>query len=499
MALKDKYPITLYNTLTKSKEEFKPIHDDHVGMYVCGPTVYSNVHLGNVRTFMCFDVIYRYLMYLGYKVRYVRNITDVGHLENDADEGEDKIAKKARLEELEPMEIVQQYTNDFHQVLEQFNFLPPSIEPSATGHIMEQIEMVEDLLKKGLAYEVNGSVYFDVSKYDKEHHYGKLSGRNIEDLMESGRMLDSQDEKRNKIDFAIWKKASPAHIMRWNSPWGEGFPGWHLECTVMSTKYLGETFDIHGGGMDLVFPHHECEIAQSVGAKGAEPVKYWLHSNMLTVNGQKMSKSLGNSFLPHELFTGNHKVLDRGYSPMVVRFFMLQSHYSSTLDFSNEALSAAEKGYKRLMEGLKISKSLTYNAGTVNPEIEDKAKDTIAALFQNMGEDFNTAKALAVLFEITSMVNNLKSGNLKSGDLSEETFNELITHYQGMIQDVLGLKEELEADSDLVGGVIDVLIKVRNDAKAAKNYAMSDKIRDDLKAIGVTLKDGKDGTEYSID
>ncbi|MEQ8926043.1 MAG: cysteine--tRNA ligase [Fulvivirga sp.] len=499
MSLKDKHPITLYNTLSKKKEQFEPIHQDHVGMYVCGPTVYNDVHLGNVRTFMSFDVIYRYLMYLGYKVRYVRNITDVGHLENDADEGEDKIAKKARLEQLEPMEIVQHYTNGFHNVLNQFNLLPPSIEPSATGHIIEQIEMVQELIKNGLAYEVNGSVYFDVTKYDKDHKYGKLSGRNIEEMMESGRMLDSQDEKRNKIDFAIWKKASPQHIMRWNSPWGEGFPGWHLECTVMSTKYLGDTFDIHGGGMDLVFPHHECEIAQSVGSKGKEPVKYWLHSNMLTVNGQKMSKSLGNSFLPHELFSGDHKLLERGYSPMVVRFFMLQSHYSSTLDFSNDALTAAEKGYKRLMDGFKISNGLVYENGTVDADLEEKASANIDGLFQNMGEDFNTAKTLAVLFDITTMMNNLKSGTIKTGNLSKKTFEDLIKHYQGFITEVLGLKEEQEGDTKLVDGVMDLLIKLRNDAKEAKNYALSDKIRDDLKAMGVTLKDGKEGTEYSID
>ncbi|MEQ8572501.1 MAG: cysteine--tRNA ligase [Fulvivirga sp.] len=499
MSLKDKYPITLYNTLSKKKEKYEPIHEDHVGMYVCAPTVYSDVHLGNVRTFMSFDVIYRYLQYLGYKVRYVRNITDVGHLENDADEGEDKIAKKARLEQLEPMEIVQHYTNGFHDVLKQFNLLPPSIEPSATGHIMEQIEMVQDLIKNGLAYEVNGSVYFDVTKYDKDHKYGKLSGRNIEEMMESGRMLDSQDEKRNKIDFAVWKKASPAHIMRWNSPWGEGFPGWHLECTVMSTKYLGETFDIHGGGMDLVFPHHECEIAQSVGTTGKEPVKYWLHSNMLTVNGQKMSKSLGNSFLPHELFAGTHKLLDRGYGPMVVRFFMLQSHYSSTLDFSNDALTAAEKGYKRLMEGFKIANGLEYAEGTVDGELETNVKATIDSLFDNMSQDFNTAKALAVLFEMTTTMNNFKAGNIKTGQLSKETFDTLIKHYTGFITDVLGLKEEKGEDNQLVDGVMDLLIKLRNDAKAAKNYAVTDKIRDDLKALGVSLKDGKEGTEYTID
>ncbi len=499
MSLKEKYPVYLYNTLTKEKELFEPIHKESVGMYVCGPTVYSDVHLGNIRTFLSFDVIYRYLTYLGYKVRYVRNITDVGHLVSDADEGEDKIARKARLEQLEPMEVVQQYTNGFHQVLEMFNLLPPNIEPCATGHIMEQISMVQDLLEKGMAYEVNGSVYFDVTKYNEKYDYGKLSGRKIEELMESGRALDSQDEKRNKIDFALWKKASPSHIMRWNSPWGDGFPGWHLECTVMSTKYLGETFDIHGGGMDLIFPHHECEIAQSVGSTGKEPVKYWLHSNMLTVNGQKMSKSLGNSFLPGQLISGDHELLDKGYNPMVVRFFMLQSHYSSTLDFSNEALTAAEKGYKRLVEGIKISKTLQHSEGNVDGDLEEKVKTAIDQLFTNLGDDFNTAKALAVLFEMTTWMNNFKTGPMKSTGLSSSTFNDLITHYQGFFYDVLGLKEENEGNNQLLDGVIDVLIKLRLDAKAGKNYELSDKIRDDLKQIGVTLKDSKEGTEYSID
>ena len=499
MSLKEKYPVYLYNTLTKEKELFEPIHKESVGMYVCGPTVYSDVHLGNIRTFLSFDVIYRYLTYLGYKVRYVRNITDVGHLVSDADEGEDKIARKARLEQLEPMEVVQQYTNGFHQVLEMFNLLPPNIEPCATGHIMEQISMVQDLLEKGMAYEVNGSVYFDVTKYNEKYDYGKLSGRKIEELMESGRALDSQDEKRNKIDFALWKKASPSHIMRWNSPWGDGFPGWHLECTVMSTKYLGETFDIHGGGMDLIFPHHECEIAQSVGSTGKEPVKYWLHSNMLTVNGQKMSKSLGNSFLPGQLISGDHELLDKGYNPMVVRFFMLQSHYSSTLDFSNEALTAAEKGYKRLVEGIKVSKTLQHSKGNVDSDLEEKVKTAIDQLFTNLGDDFNTAKALAVLFEMTTWMNNFKTGHMKSTGLSSSTFNDLVTHYQGFFYDVLGLKEENEGNNQLLDGVIDVLIKLRLDAKAGKNYELSDKIRDDLKQIGVTLKDSKEGTEYSID
>ncbi|MCA6074961.1 cysteine--tRNA ligase [Fulvivirga sedimenti] len=499
MSLREEFPIELYNTLTRTKEKFEPQHEGHVGMYVCGPTVYNDVHLGNVRTFLSFDVINRYFRYLGYKVRYVRNITDVGHLENDADEGEDKIAKKARLEELEPMQVVQQYTNGFHSVLEEFNLLPPDIEPTATGHIIEQIEWVKTLLEKGLAYEVNGSVYFDVTKYNESHDYGKLSNRKIEELMDSGRMLDSQDEKRNKIDFAIWKNASPAHIMRWPSPWGDGFPGWHLECSVMSTKYLGETFDIHGGGMDLVFPHHECEIAQSVGCKGHDPAKYWLHTNMLTVEGQKMSKSLGNSFLPHELFTGNHPLLDRGYPPMVVRFFMLQSHYSSTLDFSNEALGAAERGYKRLMEGFKTARQLEYTPGAVDTAFDTEVNAQIDAIFKNLSDDFNTAKALASLFDLTSVINNLKTGNKKTGALSKPTFERLITHYTGIITDVLGLKSEQESNSHLLDGTLDVLINLRTDAKRQKNYALADQIRDDLKRIGITLKDGKDGTEYSID
>lgn len=499
MSLKSTYPIHIYNTLTRQKEKFEPLHEDHVGMYVCGPTVYNDVHLGNIRTFLHFDVIYRYLQYAGYRVRYVRNITDVGHLENDADEGEDKISKKARLESLEPMEVVQQYTNGFHEVLREFNILPPDIEPSATGHIIEQIEWVKTLLEKGLAYEVNGSVYFDVSKYDKEHSYGQLSGRRIEELMESGRLLDSQDEKRNKIDFALWKKASPTHIMRWPSPWGDGFPGWHLECSVMSTKYLGQTFDIHGGGMDLVFPHHECEIAQSVGTTGKEPVKYWIHTNMLTVNGQKMSKSLGNSFLPRELFSGDHQLLDRGYAPMVVRFFMLQSHYSSTLDFSNEALGAAEKGYKRLMAGLEIAKHAEYTKGQHDEALENSVKGMLEELFTNLSDDFNTAKALAALFEMTTFFNNLKAGNVSAGAISEDTFSQLKTHFAGVIEEVLGLKQEAEADDSLLDGVLHMLMDLRQEAKRQKNYTLSDKIRDDLKKIGISLKDGKEGTEYSID
>ncbi len=494
MALYDQYKVSFTNSLSGKKEIFEPIHPGQVGMYVCGPTVYSNAHLGNVRTFMTFDVISRYFRYLGYKVRYVRNITDVGHLESDADEGEDKIAKKARLAQLEPMEIVKQYTEDFHSVMRDFNILPPSIEPTATGHIVEQIEITQRLLDKGLAYEVNGSVYFDVKKYHEHHHYGILSGRKIEELMESGRDLDSQDEKREKIDFALWKKASPSHLMRWPSPWGEGFPGWHIECTVMSTKYLGETFDIHGGGMDLKFPHHECEIAQATGANGKSPVKYWIHSNMLTVNGQKMSKSLGNSFLPHELFSGSHKLLDKGYSASTVRFFMLQSHYSSTLDFSNEALQAAEKGYKKLSNALKLIKPMEHvSGGAVNAELEEELKRLTDEAFINMSDDFNTAKTLAVLFEMSSRINDFKSGNLNVNQVSKEAFTAFKKTFIGFMEDILGLQEEAAQNDQLLDGVINVLIELRKKARVDKNYALSDRIRDDLKKIGVQLKDGKEG------
>jgi cysteinyl-tRNA synthetase len=494
MTLFNDYPVHLTNSLTGTKERFEPINQQYVGMYVCGPTVYNNVHLGNVRTFLTFDLITRYLRYLGYKVRYVRNITDVGHLENDADEGEDKIAKRARLEQLEPMEIVKHYTEGFHEVMRQFNILPPSIEPSATGHIIEQIEIITKLIKNGFAYEVNGSVYFDVSKYNEQHDYGILSGRVIEELVESGRKLDSQDEKRNRIDFALWKKASPYHIMRWPSPWSDGFPGWHIECTVMSTKYLGETFDIHGGGMDLKFPHHECEIAQAVGATGKAPVKYWLHSNMLTVNGQKMSKSLGNSFLPSELFAGNHPLLEKGYGPMPVRFFMLQSHYSSTLDFSNEALSAAEKGYKRLMNALTIIKKIEHTSTeTLNKEIGDELNKLSSECFVNMSDDFNTAKTLAVLFEMSARINDLKSGNIRVEQIDKNTFDKFKNTYISFIEDVLGLQEEEEHNHALLDRVIHVLIDMRKKARQDKNFALSDKIRDELKQHGVQLMDGKNG------
>jgi cysteinyl-tRNA synthetase len=489
----DQHPVSLTNSLTGNKEVFKPIIPGFVGMYVCGPTVYNDVHLGNVRTFLTFDIVSRYFRFLGYKVRYVRNITDVGHLENDADEGEDKIAKKARLEQLEPMEVVKHYTEGFHEVMRQFNILPPSIEPSATGHIVEQIEITKKLLSKGLAYESNGSVYFNVRKYNEQNHYGILSGRNIEELMESGRELDNQDEKREKIDFALWKKASPYHIMRWPSPWGDGFPGWHIECTVMSTKYLGETFDIHGGGMDLKFPHHECEIAQGTGATGKAPVNYWLHSNMLTVNGQKMSKSLGNSFLPRELFAGTHKLLDKGYGPMAVRFFMLQSHYSSTLDFSNEALQASEKGFKKLINALGLIKKMEpvsgSNAAAINAELSRLSEEC----YQNMSDDFNTAKTLAVLFEMSSRINDLKSGNIKLTEIEPETFTTFKDTFIGFVENVLGLQEESEQNDETLKGTIELLIELRKKSRTDKNFALSDKIRDDLKKLGIQVKDGKDG------
>jgi cysteinyl-tRNA synthetase len=498
----EQYPVTVTNSLKGTKEPFQPIIPGYVGLYVCGPTVYNNVHLGNVRTFLTFDVITRYLRFLGYKVRYVRNITDVGHLENDADEGEDKISKRARLEKLEPMEIVHQYTRGFHEVMRQFNILPPNIEPTATGHILEQIEMIKTLLDKGYAYEVNGSVYFDVTKYDREYRYGILSGRNIEDLMESGRKLESQDEKRNKIDFALWKKASPTHIMRWPSPWSDGFPGWHIECTVMSTKYLGQEFDIHGGGMDLKFPHHECEIAQATGATGKAPVRYWLHSNMLTVNGQKMSKSLGNSFLPRELFTGEHPLLDKGYSPMTVRFFMLQSHYSSTLDFSNEALSAAEKGYKRLAHTLSAIHDLPTDYKCTKPDaaITEELRKLVEECYLCMSDDFNTAKTLAALFEMSTRINAIRSGELPYDQIEPETLELLKTTYTGFMKDVLGLMEEHDHNSELLDGVIRVLIEIRKKARLERNFALSDKIRDDLSALGIRLMDGKDGEiTYRID
>lgn len=494
-------PLKIYNTLSREKEVFEPINPPYVGMYVCGPTVYSNVHLGNCRTFTTFDIVFRYLSHLGYKVRYVRNITDVGHLVDDADEGEDKIAKKARLENLEPMEIVQQYTIDFHQVMEMLNNNPPSIEPTATGHIVEQIGMVQDLLKKDLAYEVNGSVYFDVEKYNELHNgsYGQLSGRKIDELLAGQRELDGQEEKRNQVDFAIWKKATKGHIMRWPSPWGDGFPGWHLECSVMSNKYLGLTFDIHGGGMDLKFPHHECEIAQGTGANGKNPVKYWMHGNMLTINGARMGKSAGNAILPLELFTGNHPLLDRAYSPMTLRFFMLQTHYRSTMDLSNEALLAANKGYLKLINGLRIAKDLTFEMEE-GVELNEKAikqmDSIINSIYRGMNDDFNTAVATAGLFNLLKKINSMHLGQLKPAELGEEMFSKMKTTYITLVEDVFGLKEEKIAKWEVA---VSALLEEYKTAKAAKNYEKVDEIRARFKEMGMTLKDMRDRVEWAYD
>ncbi|MDI9860546.1 cysteine--tRNA ligase [Flectobacillus roseus] len=492
--------LKIYNTLTREKELFQPINAPHVGMYVCGPTVYNYVHLGNVRTFTTFDTLYRYLTHIGYKVRYVRNITDVGHLVGDGDEGEDKIGKMAKLEKLEPMEIVQRYTNDFHNVLTQFNLLPPSIEPSATGHIVEQIETTKTLIEKGLAYESNGSVYFDIAKYNAQGgEYGKLSGRVIEDLLVETRDLDGVGEKRNPLDFALWKKAAPEHIMRWPSPWGDGFPGWHLECTCMSTKYLGDTFDIHGGGMDLKFPHHECEIAQAKGSTGVDPVRYWMHSNMLTVNGQKMSKSLGNSFLPSELFAGSHPLLDQAYSPMTVRFFMLQSQYRSTLDFSNDALKAAQKGYKRLMNGLRIIKTLSYQADesiALDEKQITEVKKGIQGCYDGLNDDLNTAVAIAGLFNLLKKINQLYMGQVLPAQLGEEVFNELQEKFVALTEDVLGLKEESNANIDAFAKG---MLALYSEYKEAKQYDKVDQIRTYFKANGLVIKDMKTKIDWAYE
>lgn len=486
----------VYNTLHRKKEIFEPINAPHVGMYVCGPTVYSEVHLGNSRTFISFDIIYRYLSHLGYKVRYVRNITDAGHLENDADEGEDKISKKARLEQLEPMEIVQKYTLDFHHVLQMFNNLPPSIEPTATGHIIEQISMVEDILQKKLAYESNGSIYFDVNAFNKKFNndYGKLSGRNIEDLISNTRDLEGQSEKRNPADFALWKKASPEHIMRWKSPWGEGFPGWHMECSVMSSKYLGKQFDIHGGGMDLKFPHHECEIAQNKASHGEkDPVKYWLHANMLTLNGQKMSKSTGNTLLPHELFSGNNDKLTKAFSPMVVRFFILQAHYRSTLDLSDSALQAAEKGYQKLMAAANtLQKIKTSETSSF------KVDELIAKFFAAMNDDFNTPILIAHLFDGVKLINSINDGK---ESINAEDLETLQKHFQTFIFDVLGLKNEEQntGNDELLDGVMATLIELRLQAKNNKDWASADLIRNELSKLNIVLKDTKEGTDWKVE
>lgn len=484
-------PIKIYNSLTSSKENFTPINDGSIGMYVCGPTVYSNVHLGNLRTFMSFDIIYRYFLHLGYTVRYVRNITDVGHMVDDVDDGEDKIAKKARVEKLEPMEIVQRYTVDFHEILSDFNFLPPSIEPTATGHIIEQIQIIEKIIENGLGYISNGSVYFDVVKYNQNKHYGILSGRNIDDMISNTRTLDGQSDKKNPQDFALWKKAEPEHIMRWPSPWSDGFPGWHLECTAMSTKYLGNHFDIHGGGLDLKFPHHECEIAQNEACTGQSPVNYWLHANMLTLNGKKMAKSTGNNILPREILSGENDILSKPFSASVARFFMLQAHYRSVLDFSDDAIVAAEKGFFRLMDAISSLKSLQP---ATNSTID------IAAWAQNcydaMNDDFNTPILIAQLFEGVKFINLLKEGRetLANADLL------LLTEkMNAFVFDVLGLKDEKsDSNSSKVDDLVNMLIEMRMQARANKDFAMSDQIRDQLLAIGIQLKDGKEQTTFTV-
>ncbi|MEM6298636.1 MAG: cysteine--tRNA ligase [Bacteroidota bacterium] len=488
-------PLRIQNNLSRKKEVFTAPNAPYVGMYVCGPTVYNYVHLGNCRTFTAFDVVRRYLMHLGYQVRYVRNITDVGHL---TDDNTDRISEAAKLQNLEPMEVVQRYTNDFHDVMRQLNALPPSIEPSATGHIVEQIEMVEKLLKNGFAYESEGSVYFDIRKYSEKHTYGELSGHILEELHAGSRQLDGQSEKRNPEDFALWKKANPEHIMRWNSPWGEGFPGWHLECSVMSSKYLGETFDIHGGGMDLQFPHHECEIAQCTGANGTSPVRYWMHANMLTLNGQKMSKSLGNSILPAELFIGNHELLDQAYSPMVYRFFMLQTHYASTMDMSVEALQAAKKGYRKLFNGVRALQTFVYQADDSvekNTKAIEQIEKSAASVYHGMNDDFNTARALAGLFNLLKKVNTIHLGQLPIAALTPEAFDLLKTTVLDFTHDVLGLKDELPSAEPLLNTLLDFY----QEAKTAKDYARVDAIRAQAKQAGIVFKDLKGKVDWAYE
>lgn len=494
--------LKLYNSLTREKETFVPIHEGRIGMYVCGPTVYSDVHLGNCRTFVSFDVIYRYLLQLGYKVRYVRNITDVGHL---LDDGEDRMSKGARLEQLEPMEVAQKYTNGFHDMMTVFNTLKPSIEPRATGHILEQIEMVQQIMDNGYGYEMNGSVYFDTMKFIEENEavYGQLSGRVVDDLLaESRDNLKNQSEKKHPADFAIWMKASEDHIMRWNSPWSVGFPGWHLECSAMSTKYLGKTFDIHGGGNDLKFPHHENEVAQNVGSCGHAPAKYWLHTNMLLMNGKKMSKSDGNTISPSELFTGDSQHVSKGYSPMVVRFFMLQTHYRSTLDLTDEALLAAEKGYKRLMEANRTLQVLEAPANAAAGELDKEINDIIDQIYAEMNDDFNTPRALARLFELVTRINGLKDGHLPAEEVSSPTLNLLKETFRIFLYDILGLKDEMESGENgqsLTNGLMDVILNIRQDARTNKNWATSDLIRDSLKELGIQVKDGKEGATWTVE
>ena len=484
----------IYNSLTKKKELFKPINPPHVGLYVCGPTVYSEPHLGHVRMAVTYDVLFRYLNHIGYKVRYVRNITDVGHLEGDlADEGEDRIEKKARVEQLEPMEVVQKYKNAFQHILELLNVLPPSIEPLASGHIIEQQTMIRKIIDNGYAYETNGSVYFDIEKYNLKHHYGRLSGRKIDDLLINTRDLDRQGEKRYPLDFALWKKADSSHLMKWPSEWSEGFPGWHLECSAMGTKYLGDTFDIHGGGMDLLFPHHECEIAQTVAANGKDHVRYWMHNNMITIDGQKMARSLNNFITLNEFFTGTHPKLERAYNPMTVRFFVLQAHYRSTLDFSNEALQASEKGLARLMKGIQVLKDLKpSDKSTVN------TGELVLNCYNALNDDLNYPVAISHLFDGVRFINSVNDGK---ESVSEQDLQELKKLFQNMVFDVLGLteeQEESEKDSLLNSELIELLLEFRNEAKLKKDFSTADKIREQLHKLGIQIKDTKDGTRWEL-
>ena len=489
--------LTIYNSLSRNKELFKPIHEGKVGMYVCGPTVYGDGHLGHARPAITFVLLFRYLSHLGYKVRYVRNITDVGHLEHDADEGEDKIAKKARLEQLEPMEVVQHYLNRYHRAMDQLNVLPPSIEPHASGHIIEQIEYIKKILESGYAYESNGSVYFDVPKYNRDHRYGKLSGRNVDELLSATRSLDGQQEKRNPADFALWKKASPEHIMRWPSPWSDGFPGWHLECSTMGEKYLGETFDIHGGGMDLKFPHHECEIAQSVAHNGHDTVRYWMHNNMITINGQKMGKSLGNFITLDEFFTGSHPLLTQPYSPMTIRFFILQAHYRGTVDFSNEALQGAEKALQRITDGYRRLQALKPSeASTID------VSGLMAKCYEAMDDDLNTPILLSHLFEACALINKVNDGNATATAADLETLRQV---FDTFLIDILGIRVDgaasetgSAADMKPFEDAVNLLLEMRSQAKANKDWATSDLIRDRLAAIGFDVKDTKNGFEWSL-
>ncbi len=486
--------LVIYNTLSRNKEEFKPLVEGNVGLYVCGPTVYSNSHLGHARPYVTFDLLYRYLTFLGNKVRYVRNITDVGHLEDEVEgAGEDRITKKARLEQLEPMEVVQKYMNTFHRNMDDLNITRPSIEPRASGHIIEQMEVVDEILKNGYAYESGGSVYFDVEKYNKEYNYGKLSGRNLEDIKTNTRQLDGQSEKKNSFDFALWKKAAPEHIMRWPSKWSDGFPGWHLECSAMSTKYLGEQFDIHGGGMDLTFPHHECEIAQNTACRGKESVRYWMHNNMITINGQKMARSLGNFITLDELFTGSHEMLEQAYSPMTIRFFILQAHYRSTINFSNEALQASEKGLERLMTAIKsLDELVASESSTV--EIEPLTEKCFDAL----NDDLNSPIAIAYLFDGVKIINSIKAGSEK---ISATDLEALKSFYKTLVFEILGLRVEDGAGSgedEILAGTMKLLIQLRKEAKANKDWGTADKIRDELNAIGIEIKDTKDGVDWNI-